>query len=169
MKYSAGFRDSVLKKVIPPQSRSIIKVAEESGISPITIRNWMLKLEVGSLKFGSGEVSPNERSSSEKLHLLLESKQVLEENRGAWLREKGLHDEHLSFYEQELVGLVKDKADESKKIIRDLKLENTKLQREINRKDKTLAELAALIVLKKKAEEIWGDSEEDSLANKNGK
>jgi transposase len=35
------------------------------------------------------------------------------------------------------------------------------LERELRRKEKALAETTALIVLKKKAQAIWGDPEED--------
>jgi hypothetical protein len=42
------------------------------------------------------------------------------------------------------------------------------LEKEINRKDKALAETAALLVLKKKVQEIWGD-EDDPTVGSNGK
>jgi len=35
------------------------------------------------------------------------------------------------------------------------------LEKELNRKEKALAEVAALLVLRKKAQAIWGDKEED--------
>jgi hypothetical protein len=41
------------------------------------------------------------------------------------------------------------------------------LERELRRKEKALAETAALLVLKKKAAAIWGD-EDDSTESKNG-
>ncbi len=42
------------------------------------------------------------------------------------------------------------------------------LEKELSRKDKALAETAALLVLKKKVQEIWGD-EDDPTAGSNGK
>ena len=36
------------------------------------------------------------------------------------------------------------------------------LERELARKDKALAETAALLVLKKKAQAIWGDEDDDT-------
>ena len=36
------------------------------------------------------------------------------------------------------------------------------LERELNRKEKALAEAAALLVLKKKAQAIWGDEDDDT-------
>lgn len=46
------------------------------------------------------------------------------------------------------------------------------LEREVRRKDKALAETAALLVLKKKVQEIWGNSsedEDDTTAARRGK
>ena len=39
--------------------------------------------------------------------------------------------------------------------------ENKKLSKELERKDKALAEAAALLLLSKKAEAIWGVKEEE--------
>jgi len=42
-----------------------------------------------------------------------------------------------------------------------LRKENSALRKDLNRKEKALAETAALLVLKKKAQAIWGEPEED--------
>ena len=42
-----------------------------------------------------------------------------------------------------------------------IKKENKNLKKDLNRKEKALAETAALLVLKKKAREIWGEPEDD--------
>ena len=39
MKYSTGFRDTVLKKVLPPENRTIAEVSKETEVSDQTIRN----------------------------------------------------------------------------------------------------------------------------------
>ena len=43
MPYSAGFKESQLKKILPPVSRSVAEVAKESGVSDQTLRNWLSK------------------------------------------------------------------------------------------------------------------------------
>jgi hypothetical protein len=43
----------------------------------------------------TGEISPASRSTSEKITLLLESKSIAKDDLGRWLRENGLHSEHL--------------------------------------------------------------------------
>ncbi len=167
MKYSTAFRDSILRKVLPPESRSIGQVAQESSLSQVTIRNWLSKLGNGTLRQAEGETSPGGKSAVEKFRLLIESKQILEADRGVWLRERGLHDEHLPLFEQELVGLVSKNSDQARKELRELKKENAGLKTELLRKDKALAEVTALLVLKKKVDAIWGEREEDSSQSKN--
>lgn len=45
--------------------------------------------------------------------------------------------------------------------VRKLKKKVNDLEKELNRKDKALAETGALLALKKKADAIWGDDEDD--------
>lgn len=161
MKYSIGFRNGVLKKVLPPESRPVKEIALDNGLSEQTIRNWMQQLKNGTLELMSRETSPGQRSASEKMRLLLESKQVSNDSMGQWLREHGLHSEHLPLWEQEMLDVVSDKADKRKEHNAELLKENKQLKKELARKEKALAEMAALLILKKKADEIWGDKGDD--------
>jgi len=161
MRYSNGFRQGILKRVLPPQSRSVREVSQEVGISEQTIRNWKDKARDGRLPYEDGEIAPGERQASEKLKLVIESKSIEPEQMGEWLRAQGLHSEHVALWEQELVTIVADKDDATKAENLRLKKKLKETERELARKEKALAELAALLALKKKAEAIWGDDEED--------
>lgn len=160
MKYSMGFKQGILKKVLPPESRSVHEVSKEVGIAEQTIRNWMERSKNGNLDMGDGEIAPGERRSSEKLKLVIESKGIEPEQMGEWLREQGLHSEHIALWEQELTSIVTDKDDALKQELKQTKKKLKETERELARKDKALAEFAALVALKKKAEAIWGDGEE---------
>jgi transposase-like protein len=160
MKYSIGFKQGILKKVLPPESRSIGEVSKESGVAEQTIRNWMEQAKHGSVAAGDGEIAPGERSSPEKLKLVIESKGIEPERMGMWLRERGLHSEHIALWEQELATIVADKDDALKLELQQTKKKLKETERELVRKDKALAEFAALVALKKKAEALWGDGEE---------
>ena len=59
-------------------------------------------------------------------------------------------------------GMVNSKANNPSEV-KNLRAENNALKKELNRKDKALAETAALLVLQKKVRAIWGESEDDSL------
>jgi transposase len=163
MKYSKGFRNSVLRKVLPPENRSVTAVARETGISPITIQSWLAKVKEGTLDFDheGSELTPGQIAPAEKLRLLLESKTLPDEQLGEWLRQHGVHSEHLPLWEQELEGLMTDKQQDLKQENTELKKENKRLHKELQRNQAAMAEALALITLKKKAEKLFGLDEEE--------
>lgn len=163
MKYSKGFRNSVLRKVLPPENRSVAAVARESGISPITIQSWLNKVREGTLDFDheGDEPTPEQRAAVEKLRVVLESKTKSEAELGEWLRQRGLHSQHLALWEQELEGLVTDKQQDLKQENSALKKENKRLQRELLRQQAAMAEALALITLQKKTAKLFESDEED--------
>ena len=160
MRYSLSFKESHVKKVLPPKNGSVRVVAREAGIAEQTLRNWITKSKDGTLE-ENNSVSGNNRSSREKFSLVLESNKIAEENYGHWLREKGLYSEQITLYEQELKDMVENNSQKEKQKIKDLRKENMDLKKELRKKEKALAEMAALYTLKKKAEAMWEENEED--------
>ena len=49
MKYSRKIKKSTLRKILPPENRSVADVAREMGISDQTIYNWKHPAENGTL------------------------------------------------------------------------------------------------------------------------
>jgi hypothetical protein len=92
---------------------------------------------------------------------LLESRTVLEEGRGEWLRQRGLHSEHLPLWEQELASIMNDKQTNLRAENTELKKDNKKLKKEVERQKEALAEAAILITLKKKYPNLFADSGDD--------
>jgi len=58
-------------------------------------------------------------------------------------------------------GGVAEEAKQLKKQVTESKKEINQLSKDLRRKDAALAETAALMVIGKKAQAIWGDSEEE--------
>ena len=106
-------------------------------------------------------MGPRALGPAEKYRLVLEAAGLPEDQKGAWLREKGLHSEHLPLWQQELQQIVSDKDRNKREELASAKKRIKELEKELNRKDKALAELAALIALKKKLESILEDPEDD--------
>ena len=103
--------------------------------------------------------------AAEKLRLVKEAAELSEEELGAFLRRNGLHESQLEEWrrkveEAALGALVKSKksrrqqSPEAKRI--------RELERELNRKDKALAEVTALLALKKKLEALLGDGDDNT-------
>ncbi len=163
MKYSAGFRNAILRKVLPPNSQSVYAVAKEAGISAITIHSWLSKLKDGSLDlhYEGGEPTPAQRSAGEKFKLLLESKSLDEDQLGEWIRQRGLHSEHLTLWERELEGIMTNKQQELQRENARLKKENQELKKQRERDKSAMAEALALLTLKKKVDALRGRDEEE--------
>jgi hypothetical protein len=104
---------------------------------------------------------PQDWNAQEKLAAVMEAASLSDEELGTFLRSRGLHEAQLQQWRDlMLAGLEPttvyrgEKAPESKRI--------RELEKDLRRKDKALAETAALLVLKKKAQAIWGDEDDDT-------
>ena len=87
MKYTKTFRDSILRKVLPPENRSVSSVSKEMGVAVVTINCWLAKLKNGTLSLEE-DGGAGCRNANEKLNLLLEYQKVTAENEGEWLRQR---------------------------------------------------------------------------------
>ena len=161
MGYSRAVMVGVLKKVLPPEARSIVEVSRETGINDQTIRNWVKKSESGILPDSLQESSPRFMSPKEKYQLVLEAAGIDNEQLGLFLRERGLHSEHLTIWDQELREMIEKKNDKKDLELKALKKRNQELEKELQRKEKALAEAAALLLLKKKLDALMEDQKDD--------
>ncbi len=161
MEYSRSIKIGVLKKVLPPESKSIRGTSRQFGFSEQTIRNWIKQKKDGIFDTVQVNKSLRHLSSKEKYQLLMESARLPEEKLGEFLRERGLHSEHLKLWDQELREMVTKKEDKKDKKLRELMKRNKELEKELARKEKALAETAALLVLKKKLETLLGEDGDD--------
>jgi hypothetical protein len=95
----------------------------------------------------------------ERLSALAESHSLAGEELNAWCRNRGLFAHHLSQWRAQFCKLSIDGLDTNALDNRTLKQENVRLQRELQRKEKALAEAAALLILQKKFQALWEDAE----------
>ena len=77
----------------------------------------------------------------------------------AWCREKGLFEHQLKAWRDAFCRAIPNESRESKAALRDLQARHETLQRELRRKEKALAEAAALLVLQKKFQALLGDED----------
>ena len=104
------------------------------------------------------EKTPQEWTAEERFAAILETQAMGEEERGAWCRRHGLHHHHLAQWRRDAIaGSRGESSAREQGELRRLRQENTALKRDLARKDKALAETTALLVLKKKAQLLWGE------------
>ena len=159
--YPQELKEALVAKMCMPGGPTALQISKETGISNVTLSIW-------KRKFGSGEHLKVKWSFAEKHKILLETQSMTEEELGAFLRSKGLHSTDLDDWKLEinsaLAGLdEKRKPGRPRKDPELLKVreENKKLRRDLRRKEKALAEQTALVILKKKMDEYWGEDEDD--------
>lgn len=157
--YSEDFQKSIVSKYLNRGSKTADSIAQDAGISIASIYGWTKKYgNVQSMTNKPGR-RPNDRKAHEKFQLVMKYFSLPEEERGKFLRENGLHSENLEQWKKTMESgfTLKPKSSE----LAEEKKKNKILEREIRRKDKALAEAAALIILKKKADLLWGMDEDE--------
>ena len=153
--YSAAFKEQALSKVLSRGDRTIQSVADELNMSVFTLKNWMNGIVHKDLKAAvAKEKRPQDWSLEAQLIALQESYGLQGEALNAWCREKGLFVHHLESWKASFCAGNKEDGHDAREW-RSLKDENQQLKRELLRKEKALAEAAALLVLQKKFQAFW--------------
>jgi transposase len=156
--YPETVKEAMVRKLTTPGAPSARVLAQEVEITQSTLSRWVR--EYAKLGKAGGVMKnrrPQDWTAEEKLVAVLEYEKLDDQERGIYLREKGLHSVHIEGWKKQILeGLKSSKS--GKKDPRDTRIKE--LEKELGRKEKALAEAAALLVLKKKVQDIWGYGEE---------
>ena len=158
--YSSAFKEQALVKVYSRGTRTIQSVADELNMNRFTLKSWIrsqVKENQNTMKNITPEKRPQDWRTEEQLLALQETHGLSEEEINAWCRRHGLFAHHLTSWEKAFcqTETAPENKAATKAELRDLKEENGRLKRELVRKEKALAEAAALLVLQKKFRALW--------------
>jgi transposase-like protein len=146
VKYSQEFQRLAVAKYLSRGKRPVTEVTRELGISPTYIYKWVNSHCDEDLTMRPVSRSPDSVPAHERAKLVFEYEALAESEKGEFLRREGLTSEALAQWKQAMVeSLADQKASDS-----ELKSQVKRLEKELQRKDKALAEAAALLVLQKK-------------------
>jgi len=145
----------MVEKMLPPNGQSATALAAETGLPQPTLSRWLHRARtVGVMKV-------KRWSLVEKLRVVIEASRLEDAKLGEFLRREGLHETQLTQWRAELETALEEAPPRSRgKSAEAYRIKE--LERELRRKEKALAETAALLVLKKKAAAIWGEEEDDT-------
>lgn len=168
MVYSEKFRDRILKKLLSPGGPSARDLAQETGVSAATLCRWRRDSLLSAVSNEEDDRSESSGSSSSKLpltsldraRLVMEAEDLDGEEHGAFLRRHGIHEADLKVWKAALEEAL-DPAIAKKRKAEDRKLVEA-LRKELHKKEKALAEAAALLVLRKKVRALLGDEDDDT-------
>lgn len=163
MGYSPERKAAVLKRMLPPHSMAIRQLSQEEGISEATLHKWRTEARGKGRLLPDADASPEGWSSRDKFAAVLETAALNEADLSEYCRKRGLYPaqitawraacEQANDWERASTARLGRATKEDRKRVKDL-------ERDLARKEKALAETAALLVLRKKAAAIWGGDED---------
>jgi transposase len=159
--YPAKIKASVLAKALAPNAPSIVELAKEFNIPYATIYSWTTSMLRKKDIIQNDPQRPKDKPAQEKLQAVLDTMDMTEEERSAYCRKHGIYINHLDEWKNQILeslgaATTKKHKDEYQLILNEVK----QLKKDLHRKDKALAEVSALLILKKKADLLWGDNED---------
>lgn len=169
--YSETFKNKLVARMLMPNPRPMATLARETGVTEPTLYRWRNEATLKGMSTDRPDDSsttkpPHAWAPEDKLAVVLEAAAVPEAELGAFLRRKGVHEAQLAEWRRQVtegaVAALRGPSGRDRKATHVDAKRVRELERELARKDKALAETAALLVLKKKAQAIWGDEDDDT-------
>lgn len=157
----------MVSRLVGPHAMSAQALSKETGLAQATLSRWLR--EASTLKrtmaAKDDEKPPTakqlqEWTPEEKFAVVLEASSLSEGELGVFLRSKGLTTAIVDEWrEQAMVGL-RGTQQVASTVVGSKRVKD--LERELARKEKALAEAAALLILQKKVQALWGDEDDDT-------
>jgi transposase-like protein len=157
-RYSNAVKADVKRRMSPPQRQSVARISEELGIHVVTLYNWRKTWRLQGEVVPASEKEPEGWSAADKFTVVLETAGLNDTELGAYCRERGLFPEQVSRWRQAATDanaaplLTMAEQKELERFRAQDQREIKALKKELQRKEKALAEAAALLVLRKKWE-----------------
>ena len=164
--FSQEFKVQSVEKALSRNPDHTLKdIADNLGVGYSTLHTWIRLAKKNKLekpeKIMSKEKSPQDWSKTQRLEAIMHGHGMSDEQLSSYCRENGIYPHHLKAWKTEFLSNNQGSEALSRQEQKKLRQENKRLQKELNRKDRALSETAALLVLSKKCQAIWGEKEVD--------
>jgi len=160
--YSTGFKEAILKK-LNQSELSVRKFSQQEGINLSTLYSWQKQFKTTGFSVNK-DIPTDQWSSEEKFTAVLETAALSEVELSEYCRRKGLYPEQIKTWKQVCMSANNTDNNSLKKVTVQSKTDKKQikqLERELKRKDKALAETAALLVLGKKFDAYYAEKEDN--------
>ncbi len=163
-RYSTKFKSRMVQRMTGAEGISACALQRETGVTRVTLSRWLKefsKVPSMSKQNNSHSKRRGRRSAADKLRILFEASDLPDERLGELLRREGIHEEDLTEWRSKATVALKDgKRKKSETTPEAIEIRN--LKRELRRKEKALAEAAALLVLKKTLSDYFEEEDEST-------
>ena len=157
-------KQAILLKMLSPDAPSIANMAKQEGLSEATLYNWRTKLRQQGRPVPTPERNSTNWPAQTKFAIIVETASMNEAELAQYCRGKGLYPEQVKAWRDLAVsaqnGHEAGQAAQQKTTLSYQK-KIKELQREVDRKNRALAEAAALLVLQKKLRALWDEGEDE--------
>jgi len=158
--YSEEFKEKIVQKMMPPNAMSVAQIHRDTRVSEPTLYSWRNKVRGEGKAVPSDPSNPEQWSGQDKLAVVIETAALNEQELSEYCRGKGLYVEQIDSWKKAAIS-GNDSSGQSfraeRREWRQQRVKVRELEKELRRKEKALAEAAALLILEKKAQVIWGD------------
>ncbi len=155
--YSAAFKQKMVRRLLNGDGLTAMALARETGVSQQNISRWLH--DARSLTGVVPKTPTQDRTVAQKARIVADTAELHGDALEAYLRREKLSPAELERWR----AALDDRDSGSRAQARQVKV----LQRELARKDKALAETAALLVLQKKVDALYGAAEADDTDEEN--
>jgi transposase-like protein len=145
----------------------VARISEELGIHVMTLYKWRKAWRLQGEVVPASEKDPEGWSATDKFTVVLETAGLNATELSAYCRERGLFPEQVERWRQasqdandKPVLTLKEQKELEKLRAQDQR-EIKRLKQELRRKEKALAEAAALLMAAKKIQAFWGEDADD--------
>jgi len=166
-RYSEVVKADVRRRMSPPQRQSMAQISAELGIHVVTLYNWRKAWRLQGEVVPASEKDPEGWGATDKFTVVLETAGLNATELSAYCRERGLYPEQVERWRQasqdaneKPVLTLKEQKELERLRAQDQK-EIKRLKQELRRKEKALAEAAALLIASKKIQAFWGEDGDD--------
>ena len=164
VRYSQEQKEAIVTRMMSPNNESVAQISEKEGITKVTLYKWRKEARAAGVATpGNGKTS-NKWSSQDKFLIVMETFAMNESELAEYCRKKGLYREQIEAWRTACLQANGQVFDQSKQLNGTLKEEQKRakqLEKDLQKKEKALAEAAALLLLRKKVQAIWGDDGEE--------
>jgi len=150
-------KEALVRKALSQPHVKLKEFAKSNNIGYSSLTKWIKKYKNTTTK----ALSNHKVTQQARVQHVLATAGMDENALGVYCRERGLYTTQIQEWKDALMKRNDDEKNQAvQSEVKTLRLENEKLKQELRRKEKALAETAALLILKKKATAIWGEDED---------
>jgi transposase len=155
-RYGQTFKDRAVARLLPPESAAIDVVAREIGIAAGTLERWREQAR-------SRPARGRAWTAAGRLEAVVTTAAMNEAELSAWCRSHGVYPQDLAKWRASATTALAapEELRASPQATRADRKRIKELERELLRKDRALAETAALLVLSKKVQAIFSRGEDE--------